>query len=144
MDSSSGSTWWWVDAVACGRWCRGIHVGGGIKSGANLSTVYRNDVAANTFTAKANQPFAGRGSPVAVLPNGSIAVMGGTNSAVTSINNRVDVYIPGYNSWTMLSTLPTGVFISAAGVYDGHIHLIGGYATTIAPYNTPNMVSFKY
>lgn len=70
--------------------------------------------------------------------------MGGTNNALTSISNRVDVYNPGDNSWTLLSTLPTGVFMSAAGVYDGRIHLIGGYATTVAPNNTANMVSFKY
>ena len=53
----------------------GIYVGGGIKSGANLSTVYRYDVGTNTFTAKADQPFAGWGSSAVLLPGGTIAVM---------------------------------------------------------------------
>jgi prepilin-type N-terminal cleavage/methylation domain-containing protein len=122
----------------------GIYVGGGIRSGTNLSTVYRYDVALNTFTQMASQPFAGRGSGAVRLPDGKIAVMGGANNALTSFNNRVDVYNPVSNTWSQLTTLPVGVLMFGAGVHNGRIHVIGGYSTTTSPYNTPTMLSFKY
>lgn len=119
-------------------------MGGGIRSGTKLSTVYRYDVAANTFTQLASQPFAGRGSVAVRLPNGSIAVTGGANNALTVFNNRVDAYNPVSNTWSQLTTLPVGVLMFGAGVHDGRIHVIGGYSSTASPYNTPTMLSFKY
>ena len=93
--------------------------------GTVLSTVEEYDPATDTWTKKADMPFAKRGLAASAL-NGKIYVVGGESEGGGKFHSSVLEYDPMADTWREMADMPTrrGYFSNAA--VDGRIYAIGG------------------
>jgi N-acetylneuraminic acid mutarotase len=92
------------------------------------SDVHRFNPATNTWTKMASLPKA-RSHSVAVVRDGQILVLGGTNPGNTA-SSDVTAYSPAGNAWSKLPSLPGGRKTSVAGLIGGTVYLSGGSLAT--------------
>jgi N-acetylneuraminic acid mutarotase len=98
-----------------------LYVVGGIGDSRRV-LVY--DVAAVSWSARAEMPAPPRDHVAAVLVDGEIWVIGGRSGGQNYA--RVDVYNPGADTWREGPPLPEATSGAAAGVLDGRILISGG------------------
>lgn len=92
------------------------------------SDVHRFDPATNAWTKVASLPRA-RSHIVAVVRDGHILVLGGTNPGNTA-SSDVTAYSPAADAWTKLPSLPGGRKTPVAGLVGGVVYLSGGSHAT--------------
>jgi len=87
--------------------------------------VYVYDPQADTWTQKADMPYANAGHGIAVV-DGTIYLIGGTLRESSPPVSRVMAYDPITESWTQKADVPTARAFLSACVLDGKIYAIGG------------------
>ncbi|MCU1438310.1 MAG: Kelch repeat-containing protein [Naasia sp.] len=92
------------------------------------SDVHRFDPAANAWTKLASLPKA-RSHIVAVVRDGQILVLGGTNPGNTA-SSDVTAYSPAANAWSKLPSLPGGRKTPVAALIGDVVYLTGGSLAT--------------
>ncbi|GGM12855.1 Kelch repeat-containing protein [Nakamurella endophytica] len=92
------------------------------------SDVHRYDPATNTWTKVASLPKA-RSHLVAVVRDGQILALGGTNSGNTA-SSDVTAYDPASNTWSRLPSLPGGRKTPVAALVGDTVYLTGGSLAT--------------
>ncbi|MGH2553272.1 MAG: Kelch repeat-containing protein, partial [Chitinophagaceae bacterium] len=110
-------------------------LGGASTTGASLNTLYRYNIASNTYTTLA--PFVnGAWNPTAVYLSGKIYKFCGTGAA-GSINN-LEIYDVASNTWTNGANYPLAISFVSAIARGGFIYAGGGVQTvgTIASAKT--------
>ncbi|HTY89090.1 MAG TPA: kelch repeat-containing protein [Candidatus Acidoferrum sp.] len=105
-----------------------IYIFGGrtnATAGAEIATVLRYSVNANTWTAVAPMPVATAGSAAALGVDGKFYVVGGVSGGVAT--SVVQVYNPTANTWEFSTPLPEALSASAMGVDSlGRLIVMGG------------------
>ncbi len=111
-------------------------IGGGLDLNSSTPAVEAYDVAANSWTRKADLPWTYCGT-VACAVNNKIYVIGGAWSVLGSVVGMVYEYTPASNTWAKKADIPTARAFAAAGVVNGKIYVIGGASAELASaYNT--------
>jgi N-acetylneuraminic acid mutarotase len=111
-------------------------IGGGLDLNTAIPVVEAYDVATNSWTRKADMPWAYCGTAACAV-NDKIYVIGGAWSVLGSDMATVFEYTPASNTWTWKTDMPTAKGFAAAGVVNGKIYLIGGASASLASaYNT--------
>lgn len=100
--------------------------------GENDKKCYEYDIATNTWTAKADLPFAEatRQSAVVRTVGGKIYFIGGMVTGANDIKDEVYEFNPTINSWTEKTSMPTGREDMGSAVIDGKIYVFGGLSNT--------------
>lgn len=105
-----------------------IYVFGGrtnTSAGAEIASVLRYSVSANSWTALSPMPIAVAGSAATLGPDGKIYVVGGLSGGVAT--SAVQVYDPAANSWALSSPLPEALSTCAVGTDSlGRLVVMGG------------------
>ncbi|HEU5097667.1 MAG TPA: kelch repeat-containing protein, partial [Roseiflexaceae bacterium] len=97
-------------------------IGGLIKAGAAVKTVYEYNPATNTWTQKADMPTA-RGAMGVAVANGKVYAAGGIGYPARS---DMAAYDPVTNSWQTLAPMPTARDHLIMEAFDGKLYAIGG------------------
>ncbi|MEO8681553.1 MAG: kelch repeat-containing protein, partial [Vicinamibacterales bacterium] len=106
---------------------------------APTSVTESYDPVTNTWTPGAPIPVPHE-MPASAVVNGLLYVIGGYERSTTSPyaggpGGRVDVYDPAANSWTTRTPMPTARYGAAVGVFNGTIHVAGGYGSAFLATN---------
>jgi N-acetylneuraminic acid mutarotase len=112
-----------------------IYVVGGsatVNGTAGTTTLYKYNVAANTWTTLASLPYPVRDAAAVFSPDGELQVIGGTSNGSTIAT--VETYDPASNTWSANNALPYVVSSAAAVVdADGRVEVIGGFNAAKQP-----------
>jgi len=113
-----------------------MYVFGGGNNGQDYATTYIYNPRGNRWRDGASMPVVREGARAVTLPNGRIAVLGGATPCGGSSNgnicnggtvyNRVDVYTPSTDSWSLLAPMRSPRYRFAAVLYHGQIYAMGG------------------
>jgi len=110
-----------------------IYIFGGVDNNSNdLSTTYIYNPATNSWAKGASMPRATQGARAVLLPNGSIAVLGGgrgcsdTDCSDGTVYNGVPVYSPKTNRWSWFTPMHSPRYLLAAALFQGKLYAIGG------------------
>ncbi len=85
-----------------------FYVFGGDGIGGALSTLYRYDVAARTWSLMASKPGQGLSGAACMVFGDSVVFVGGRNNLVHNTNNEVWLYQISNNTWHQKSDFPYG------------------------------------
>ncbi len=112
-------------------------LGGASTAGASLNTLYRYNVATNTYTTLA--PFTtGVWNPSAVYLNGKIYKFCGTAAASTAV---MEIYDVASNTWSAGTPFPQALSFVTAIASGGFIYAAGGVSTATL---TASSALYKY
>ena len=106
-----------------------LYVVGGRTSGGVFSTLEAYDPATDNWTTKASMPTPRAALSVGVV-NGLLYAVGGTSGCTPACTalSTVEVYNPATDSWTTQAPLPTARVDLRAGLLNGLLYAVGGYA----------------
>ncbi len=119
-------------AVAVGR-DGNIYAFGGDVNLVTQNSAYRYHPATDAWTLAATLPYTVEGAQAVALPDGRLAVLGGSTGCYFSnacgVYNRVSVYDPATDTWstTAIPALRTPRYRFAAVVAGAQIYAIGGW-----------------
>ena len=106
-----------------------LYVVGGRTSGGMFATVEAYDPATDSWTTKASMPTPRAALSVGVV-NGLLYAVGGTSGCAPACTalSTVEVYNPATDSWTTQAPLSTARVDLRAGLLNGLLYAVGGYA----------------
>lgn len=101
-----------------------LYLFGGRNGSSVYNTTYIYNPSTNTWTTGATMPTARYGCSSALLSDGKIYVVGGSNSSNTPLK-KLEVYDPSTNTWSAKQDLPVALTFSGASGIDS-LYVVGG------------------